>query len=73
LALGGYFADEHSLTYGLFGDIDRLYSVEIGASYLITPSFRVLGRLQFLDYSTLLDGGLDGPAGSLYLGTQLGF
>ena len=74
LAVGGYFADR-SQSVGLLNgfDVDRLYSIEIGASYQIRPWFTVSGSLRLFDYSTLLGTELDGLGGSLFLGTGLSF
>ena len=76
LSLGGYFAD-HTDSGGLglltAVDIDRLYSVELGASYSIRPWLTVSGSLRFFDYSTLLGTDLDGLGGSVFLGTGLSF
>lgn len=71
IAIGGYFADEGQIVSAL--DVDRMYSVEIGASYAIRPGFRVLGRLQFFDRRSALDAAIGGTGGTVYLGTSLGF
>lgn len=71
IAVGGYFADPEQIVSAL--DVDRMYSVEIGASYAISPSFRVLGRLQFFDRRSALDTAIQGSGGTVYLGTSLGF
>lgn len=73
VAVGGYFADNGPLSMLGAVEFDRLYSVEIGASYRIRPGIMILGRLRLFDYQTLLDTGLRGQGGSLYLGTSLGF
>lgn len=73
LAVGGYFLSDGTITLSRLVDIDRIYSVELGASYAIKPWLRVLGRLQFFDYQTLLSTGPDGLGGTVYLGTSLGF
>lgn len=74
IAVGGYFGEPGNLLAAI--DIDRMYSVEIGASYAIRPGLRILGRLQFFDYRSFVDsevGGIGGIGGTLYLGTSLGF
>jgi hypothetical protein len=74
LAVGGYFGSDSPLSYANILDIDRIYSVEIGASYAIRPWMTVQGRFQFFDYRTLLGtSGLDGYGGTFFLGTSLGF
>ena len=73
LSVGGYFADRGGLGLLTALDVDRLLSVEIGASYQIRPWFTVSGSLRLFDYSTLLGTGLDGLGGSLFLGTGLSF
>jgi len=73
LALGGYFGDTENIGYTNLFDIDRIYSVEIGASYMVRPWMKVQGRFQFFDYRTLLGGSLDGLGGTFFLGTSLGF
>ena len=71
IAVGGYFADPSQIVSAF--DVDRMYSVEIGASYAIRPGFRVLGRLQYFDSSSALDTALGRSGGTFYLGTSLGF
>ena len=71
IAVGGYFATPDQIVSSL--DVDRMYSVEIGASYAISPSFRVLGRLQFFDSRSALDTALQGSGGTVYVGTSFGF
>jgi hypothetical protein len=73
LALGGYFGDAETMGYTNLFEIDRIYSVEIGASYTVRPWMKVQGRFQFFDYRTLLGGSLDGLGGTFFLGTSLGF
>lgn len=71
IAVGGYFSEPGALLAAI--DVDRMYSVEIGASYAIRPGLRILGRLQFFDYRSFLDAEVGGLGGTLYLGTSLGF
>jgi hypothetical protein len=73
LAVGGYFGDDSPTSYANLLNIERIYSVEIGASYAIRPWLSVEGRFQFFDYRTLLGSSLDGLGGTVYLGTSLGF
>ncbi len=73
LAIGGYFGSDSPTSYANLLDIERIYSVEIGASYAIRPWLSVEGRFQFFDYRTLLGSSLDGLGGTVYLGTSLGF
>ncbi len=73
LAVGGYFGSDSPTSYASLLDIERIYSVEIGASYAIRPWLSVEGRFQFFDYRTLLGSSLDGLGGTVYLGTSLGF
>ncbi len=73
VAVGGYFSDGGPLSMLGAVEFDRLYSVEIGASYSLRPGIKILGRLRFFDYQTLFDTGLHGQGGSVYLGTSLGF
>lgn len=71
IAVAGYFAEPGNLLAAI--DVDRMYSVEIGASYAIRPGLRILGRLQFFDYRSFVDNEVGGLGGTLYLGTSLGF
>ena len=73
LAVGGYFGSESDYSYANLFDIDRIYSVEVGASYALRPWLRFQGRFQFFDYRTLYGGPVDGLGGTFYLGTSLGF
>ena len=73
LAVGGYFNDAPTVSYANLFDIDRIYSVEIGASYMLRPWLKLQGRFQFFDYRTLVASPLDGLGGTFFLGTSLGF